>query len=200
MSRNGPGQIWLIRHGETQWSMTGQHTGRTDLPLTQEGERRAEAIRRYFHGRPFARVLTSPLKRASETCRIAGYGSVAQVNDDLREWNYGVYEGRTTSEVRNESPGWSIWTSDVPGGETVEEVGIRARRVIEGISSQEGDVAIFGHGHMLRILTACWLDLPPLEGRRFPFSTAALSILGYERETRAIVRWNIESHLPEEAT
>ncbi len=191
-------QIWLIRHGETEWSVNGRHTGRTDLPLTPEGEKRAEAIGRYFQGESFTRVLASPLKRAAETCRLAGYGAVAHVTDDLCEWNYGAYEGRTTTEIREVSPGWTIWTGGVPNGETIEQVGTRARRVIDQLLPLEGDIALFGHGHMLRILTACWLDLPPREGRRFYLGTAALSILGYERETRVIRRWNVESHLTDQ--
>jgi probable phosphoglycerate mutase len=189
-------QIWLVRHGETEWSISGQHTGRTDLPLTPEGENRAEALGRYLRDRVFTRVLTSPLKRAFETCRIAGYGEVAQVNEDLLEWNYGVYEGRTTAEIRETSPGWDIWSSGVPKGESVDEVGIRAQRVIQQLLQFEGNIALFGHGHMLRILTACWLELPPREGRRFHFGTAALGVLGFERETRVVQRWNLETYLP----
>ena len=187
-------QIWLVRHGETEWSLSGQHTGRTDLPLTREGEKRAEALRRFLGGRVFTRVFTSPLKRAFETCRLAGYGEVAQINEDLLEWDYGIYEGRTTAEIRETSPAWNIWSSDVPKGESVEEVGIRARRVIQELVKSKGDVALFGHGHMLRILAACWLELPPSEGRRFHLGTAAVSVLGFERETRVVERWNQDTY------
>ena len=183
-------KLWLIRHGETEWSRSGQHTGRTDLPLTPTGQAKAAAIGRYLHGKNFALVLTSPLQRARETCRIAGYGDVAQLEPDLMEWSYGAYEGRTSAEIRQQVPGWNIWTHGVIGGETVEQVGVRARRVIERASAAEGEVALFAHGHVLRILTACWLGLEPGAGRLFAFDTACLSVLGYEREIRVIERWN----------
>jgi probable phosphoglycerate mutase len=188
---NAPESLWLIRHGETEWSRSGAHTGRTDLPLTAAGEERAAAIRRYLAGRRFALVLTSPLKRAIDTCRIAGYGDVAQVEPNLREWDYGGYEGRTTADIRREVPNWSLWTMGVPGGETIEQVAHRARLVIERVSSVSGDVAVFAHGHILRILTACWLNLSPDAGRLFALDTGCLSVLGYERETRVIQRWNL---------
>jgi len=183
-------RLWLMRHGETEWSRSGAHTGRTDIPLTVVGEARATAIGRYLNGRKFALVLTSPLQRARETCRLAGYGDVAQLEPDLMEWSYGAYEGRTSAEIRQEIPGWNIWINGVSGGETVEQVGARARRVIERASATEGDVALFAHGHVLRILTACWLGLEPAGGRLFAFDTACLSVLGYEREIRVIERWN----------
>ncbi|HEV8308703.1 MAG TPA: histidine phosphatase family protein [Methylomirabilota bacterium] len=188
-------QIWLIRHGETEWSASGQHTGRTDIPLTPTGEVQAAALGRYLAGRPFALVLTSPLGRARETCRLAGYGVVAQVTDDLLEWNYGVFEGRTTRDIRQERPGWSIWTSPVPEGESVEQVGARARRVIDRAAAAGGDVALFAHAHILRILAACWIGLPPAGGRLFALGTASISVLGYEREVRVISVWNQDWHL-----
>jgi broad specificity phosphatase PhoE len=188
-------QIWLFRHGETAWSLSGQHTGRTDLPLTAAGRRRAQAIGRRLSGRPFALVLSSPLVRALETCRLAGYGEVARLTDDLKEWDYGDYEGRRTADIQEERPGWSLWRDGVPGGETGEEVGARARRVIETASAADGDVALFAHGHVLRVLSACWLGLPPDGGRLFVLGTAAVSVLGYERDTRVIVKWNQDSHL-----
>src|SRR5579872_6125029 len=154
-------RLWLIRHGETEWSLSGAHTGRTDIPLTPAGEAKAAAIGRYLNGRKFALVLTSPLQRARETCRLAGYGDVAQLEPDLMEWSYGAYEGRTSAEIRQEIPGWNIWINGVSGGETVEQVGARARRVIGRATAYEGDVALFAHGHVLRILTACWLGLEP---------------------------------------
>ena len=184
------GDLWLFRHGETAWSLSGAHTGKTDLPLTDAGRARAEALGRYLKQRPFALVLTSPLGRARETCRLAGYGEVAQIDADLLEWDYGNYEGRTTAEIRQREPGWSLWADGVPNGETVEQVGQRARRVIERAASAAGDVALFAHGHILRILTACWLGLEPAGGRLFALGTGSLSILGYERDTRVITLWN----------
>jgi probable phosphoglycerate mutase len=188
-------QIWLFRHGETEWSLSGQHTGRTDLPLTAAGRRRAAALGRRLAGRPFALVLSSPLSRALETCRLAGYGDVVELNPDLMEWDYGDYEGRRTVDIQKERPGWSLWRDGVPGGETIDQVGARTRSVIEAAASAAGDVALFAHGHVLRVLTACWLNLTPDAGRLFALGTAAVSVLGYERDTRVIVRWNQDSHL-----
>ena len=194
-------RIWLVRHGETEWSKSGRHTGRTDIPLTATGQQQGEALGRHLAGRQFALVLTSPLERARETCRLAGFDAVAQVSDDLLEWNYGIYEGRTTAAVRAEQPGWSIWTTPIPQGETVEQVGERARRVIERADAVTGDVALFAHAHVLRILAACWIGLPPIHGRTLALDSASLSILGHERETRVIQVWNqdwrlgLESHV-----
>jgi broad specificity phosphatase PhoE len=182
--------LWLIRHGETEWSLSGAHTGRTDVPLTTAGEARAAAIGRYLAGRTFALVLTSPLQRARETCRLAGYGGVAQVDPNLCEWDYGAYEGRTTADIQKEVPGWNLWTMGVVGGETAEQVGERARVVIGRASAAGGDAVLFAHGHILRILTACWLGLPADAGRLFALDTGCLSVLGYERETRVIQLWN----------
>ena len=184
-------RVWLIRHGETEWSRSGAHTGRTDLPLTKSGEDRAAATGRFLAGRPFSLVLTSPLKRAIDTCRIAGCGEVAKVEPNLREWDYGDYEGRTTADIRRDAPNWSLWTMGVPGGETLEQVAERARLVIERVSCVNGQVALFAHGHILRILTACWLDLSPDAGRLFALDTGCLSVLGDERETRVIQCWNL---------
>ena len=185
-----PGNLWLIRHGETQWSLSGAHTGRTDLPLTTAGEERAATLGRYLAGRQFALVLTSPLQRARETCRIAGYGDVAQIDANLREWDYGDYEGRTTADIRRQVPDWDLWIMGVPGGETIEQVAGRAHLVIERTCRAGGDVALFAHGHVLRILAACWLGLPPQAGRLFALDTGSLSLLGYERQTHVIQRWN----------
>jgi broad specificity phosphatase PhoE len=182
-------RVWLVRHGETEWSKSGQHTGRTDIPLTPLGAQQAKALGRHLAERQFAMVLTSPLTRARETCRLAGVQN-AEVSDDLLEWNYGIYEGRTTAAVRAEQPGWSIWTTPVPQGETVEQVGERARRVIARADGADGDVALFAHAHILRILAACWIGLPPIHGRHLTLGTASLSVLGYERETRVIQVWN----------
>jgi broad specificity phosphatase PhoE len=183
-------RLWLVRHGETEWSKSGQHTGRTDIPLTAMGERQAQALGRNLAGRQFTLVLTSPLGRARETCRLAGFAAAAQVTDDLLEWNYGIYEGRTTAAVRAEQPGWSIWTTSVAEGETVEQVGERTRRVIARAETAGGDIALFAHAHVLRILSACWLGLPPIHGRNLALGTASLSVLGYERENRVIEVWN----------
>jgi broad specificity phosphatase PhoE len=183
-------EIWLVRHGETEWSASGAHTGRTDIPLTAAGERQAVEIAGCLAGRRFALVLTSPLQRARETCRLAGYGDTARIEPDLREWDYGLYEGRTSAEIRKEAPGWTVWTSPVPQGETIAQVAARARRVIARALDAGGDVALFAHAHLLRMLTACWLGLPPEDGRLFALGTASLSILGWEHETRVIARWN----------
>jgi len=185
-----PGELWLVRHGETEWSRSGAHTGRTDLPLTEAGREEAAAIARRLAGKRFALVLTSPLQRALETCRLAGYGDVAHVEPNLIEWDYGDYEGRTTAEICKEVHGWNLWIAGLPSGETIDQVAARARAVIDRALLADGDVALFAHGHILRILTACWLALPPACGRLFALSTASLSTLGYERETRVIARWN----------
>lgn len=188
-------ELWLVRHGETEWTVTGQHTGRTDIPLTALGRRQAAALGRRLAGRTFALVLVSPLTRAMETCRIAGYADVAKPTDDLLEWDYGAYEGRTTPEIRTQVPGWTIWTGNPPDGETLEQVARRASNVIAQAAAAGGDVALFAHGHMLRVLAACWLGLPPDAGRLLALGTASLSVLGYERETRVINTWNQDWHL-----
>lgn len=182
-------RLWLVRHGETEWSKSGQHTGRTDIPLTAMGERQGKALARHLAGQPFALVLTSPLARARETCRLAGFGA-PEVSDDLLEWNYGIYEGRKTADIRVEQPDWSIWTTTIEQGETVEQVGERARRVIARTDAVAGDVAIFAHAHFLRILAACWIGLPPIHGRNLTLGPASVSRLGFERETRVIQVWN----------
>ena len=189
MTSTPANRIWLVRHGETEWSKSGQHTGRTDIPLTATGARQGKALGRHLAERKFALVLTSPLGRARETARLAGFAD-AEVFDDLLEWNYGIYEGITTASVREQQPGWTIWTSPVPEGETVEQVGARARRVIARVDTVAGDVVIFAHAHFLRILGACWIGLPPIHGRHFTLGTASISVLGYERETRVIQVWN----------
>jgi probable phosphoglycerate mutase len=188
-------EIWLFRHGETEWSRSGQHTGRTDLPLIDEGRRRAEALGRNLAGRRFALVLSSPLVRALDTCRLAGYGDQVQLTDDLLEWDYGAYEGRRTADIRKERPGWLLWKDGVPGGETVEQVGARAQAVIERAVAADGDVALFSHGHILRVLGACWLGLAPVGGQLFALGTAALCRLGYEHDYRVIHVWNQDSRL-----
>ena len=184
-------ELWLIRHGETEWSRSGAHTGRTDLPLTPIGREKAAAIGRRLAGRPFALALASPLQRALDTCRLAGYGNSAQLEPNLREWDYGDYEGRTTADIRRENPGWSLWIDGPPNGETIQQVSVRAEAVIARALQANGDVALFAHGHILRILAARWLGLPPDGGRLFALATGSASILGYERETRVIAQWNV---------
>ena len=188
-------EIWLFRHGETTWSESGQHTGRTDLPLNAAGTRRAQAIGRRLSGRPFALVLCSPLDRAVETCRLAGYGDVAELTDDLMEWDYGDDEGLRTVDIEKARPGWSLWRDGAADGETVEQVGERTRRVISRAATVDGDVALFAHGHLLRVLAACWLGLSPDAGRLFALGTASVSVLGYEHDTPVINKWNQDSHL-----
>jgi probable phosphoglycerate mutase len=182
--------VVLVRHGETEWSRSGRHTGRTDIPLSELGRREAEAAGEELGGRRFALVLTSPLQRARETCRLAGYDTEAQVNDDLREWDYGDYEGVTTVEIQREQPGWTVWNGTIPHGETIEQVAARADRIVAEVQQATGDVLVFSHGHLLRILTARWLGLEPVAGRLFALDPATISVLGYEHETRVIREWN----------
>jgi probable phosphoglycerate mutase len=183
-------ELWLFRHGETAWSLSGAHTSRTDIPLTERGKERARKIHDYLQGKTFSLVLTSPMQRARETCRIAGYGDVAQIDDDLNEWNYGVYEGRTTKDIQKEIPGWSVWTNPMIDGETIEQVAERANRVIARAAANGGQVALFAHGHILRILAACWIQSPPVMGSRLALGTGSISVLGYEHTTRVITMWN----------
>jgi len=183
-------EVVLVRHGETEWSRSGKHTGRTDVPLAEQGEQDARAVGAALRGRQFALVLTSPLRRAVETCRLAGFGDAVVENPDLQEWDYGAYEGRTTPEIREEQPGWTVWRDGVPGGETVAEVGERADRVIAEARSVDGDVLLFAHGHLLRILAARWLGLEPVGGRLFALDPGSISAVGYERETAVIRLWN----------
>jgi broad specificity phosphatase PhoE len=185
----GP-EVLLVRHGETEWSAALKHTGSTDVPLTDAGRRQAQRLAAALAGRDFARVMTSPLSRAVETCRLAGLGEHAEVREDLREWNYGEYEGATTAEIRAERPDWRLWRDGCPGGESPAEVGARADRVVAELRELDGDAAVVGHGHMLRVLAARWLDLPPARGASLALSTGALSALGWERENAAIWLWN----------
>jgi broad specificity phosphatase PhoE len=186
----GP-QVWVLRHGATEWADQGRHTGRTDIPLDAEGEAQARDLGRLLDGQRFDQVLVSPLLRAQETCRLAGFGDQAEVCHDLLEWDYGDYEGRTTDQIRQEVPGWTIWTGGCPGGETIEAVATRADRVIDRARGRSsGDVALFAHGHILRVLTARWCGLDPIEGRCFALDTATLSTLGWEHEYPTVHRWN----------
>lgn len=186
----GRHELFVVRHGATEWSKNGRHTGRTDLPLLPEGEAQAVRAGELLHGRPFGLVLCSPLGRARATCALAGYGDQAELTDDLLEWDYGDYEGVTTPTIRESVPGWTIWTGPWPNGETPDEVGSRADRVIARCLAAKGDCAVFGHGHMLRVLTARWCGFSPVEGRRFPLDTATLSVLGWEHQYRGVQRWN----------
>ena len=187
----------LVRHGDTAWSRSGQHTGRTDIPLLEEGRRMATALREPLRAWDFAAVWTSPLSRASETCALAGYGGVAQLRSDLMEWDYGTFEGKTKAEIRATSPNWTLWTDGVPCGESARDVGARADRVIAEARAVEGNVLLFAHGHLLRVLAARWLGLPPTEGRLFTLGTASISILGLDSDgdQQVLQLWNDTTHL-----
>jgi probable phosphoglycerate mutase len=191
--------VYLARHGETEWSISGQHTGLTDIPLTDRGERNARRLGERLEGMTFARVLTSPLQRARRTAELAGYGAVARVDPDLVEWNYGACEGRTTEDILKERPGWQLFRDGSPGGESVAEVGARADRVVARLRALTGgDVLVFSSGHFLRVLAARWLGLPPSGGRLFYLGTATLSALGYEHGSKdePVVRlWNDARHV-----
>jgi broad specificity phosphatase PhoE len=194
-----PREIVLVRHGETEWAREERHTGRTDVPLTGEGRREAEVLGRRLAGYTFALVLTSPLRRAVDTCRLAGLGAAADVRQDLAEWDYGRYEGRTTPEIRVEAPGWSLWRDGCPGGETAADVGRRADRLIAELRPLAGDAAVFAHGHLLRVLAARWVGMPAEAGGALGLSTATISILGHEHDLSVIWLWNDEGRfvLPE---
>jgi broad specificity phosphatase PhoE len=189
-------QVWLVRHGETEWTRSGQHTGRSDIPLTDLGREQAESLAGRLAGQHFALVLTSPRSRAAETARLAGFGDSVVVDPDLREWDYGAFEGRTTPEIRTELPDWSIWTGPWRGGETLDEVAARADRVIDRCLDPkvEGDALLFAHGHFLRILAARWIGLPAITGQSFALGTATVGILGWERQTRVVETWNEACH------
>ena len=179
-----------MRHGETEWSASGAHTSRTDLPLLPSGIKQAQDLAAKLKGHKFALVLVSPMERARETARLAGYADKGEVTDDLKEWDYGMYEGRSTAQIRHDNPNWSLWRDGVLQGELVEQVGARVKRLIERCAQVDGDVALFAHGHVLRILTAVWLGLTPNQGQLFALSTGTISVLGYEHEYRVIKRWN----------
>jgi len=183
-------EVWLVRHAETEWSLSGKHTGRTDVPLTDAGRARAGELGARLGSRSFALVLVSPMERARETASLAGFGDACQVREDLLEWDYGEYEGITTLEIRETRPEWYLWTDGVPGGETAEEVGARCDRIVEEILGTDGDVAIFAHGHVLRALGARWVEEPVSFGGRLYLTTGSLSMLGFEREVRVIRLWN----------
>ncbi len=182
--------LWLVRHGQTEWSKSGQHTGRTDLPLTPDGETKASRLAPILARRRFALVLTSPLQRARRTCELAGLGDQAQPDDDLMEWDYGEYEGVTTPQIQQTVPGWSVFTHPCPGGETADDVGRRADRVLERVRAASGEAILFAHGHYLRVLAARFLRFPPTAGQHFTLDTATLNILGHDHDAPAIHRWN----------
>jgi broad specificity phosphatase PhoE len=189
-------EVYLVRHGETAWTITGQHTGRTDIPLTARGERQAPSLAQRLEGAVFAKVLTSPLSRALRTCELAGFGDQAEIDAALQEWDYGQYEGRRTADIRQEHPGWSLFRDGCPGGESVEAVSARADQVMARLQAVEGNVLVFSHGHFLRVLAARWLGLLAGDARYFVLSTAALSILGYEHtlDEPAMRLWNDNRH------
>jgi len=192
-------ELWLVRHGETEWSLSGAHTSWTDVPLTAHGRARAVELRDYLAGTAFKKVLVSPMSRARETCEIAGFGGQADVEPGLMEWDYGESEGKTTNEIRlaKGDPEWSVWTREIVGGEAVEAVGVRAdgviARALDGALPGAGDgerVALYAHAHILRILAARWIGLEAAGGRLFGLGTGSVSVLGWERETQVVTRWN----------
>jgi probable phosphoglycerate mutase len=181
--------VVVVRHGPTEWSTQGRHTGRTDIPLDDDGRRAAAALASLLARREFALVLTSPLARARDTAALAGFADAA-IDDDLLEWDYGEYEGRTTADIRGERPGWLLWTDGVPAGEDAAAVGRRADRVLARLRAADGDALVFAHGHVLRVLAARWIELPPEGGMRLALEPARPSTLGYEREVAVIQEWN----------
>jgi probable phosphoglycerate mutase len=193
-------QIYLVRHGETDWARLGRHTGRTDVSLTALGREQARDLGRRIGDHPFGLVLTSPLSRAAETAALAGFGQAIH-DPDLREWDYGALEGRTTADIRRDYPGWTIWSGPWPAGETARQVGARADRVIRRCldPAVAGDTLIFAHGHLLRVLAARWLGLPARQGALFALGTATLGVLGWDRENRVIETWNEACHLEPDA-
>jgi broad specificity phosphatase PhoE len=183
-------EVYLVRHGETEWSLSGQHTGSTDIPLTDNGKAVARELGEKLKGIEFAAVWSSPMSRAIDTARLAGYEHDVRIDDRLTEWAYGEYEGMTTPEIRETRPDWFLWRDGCPGGESPAQVGARADGLVEEVRVVQGDVLLFAHGHILRVITARWLGYPPGDGMHFSLGTATLSILGWEREAASIWRWN----------
>ena len=183
-------EIVLARHGETEWSRDRRHTGRTDIPLTEQGRREATQLGARLKGREFAKVLVSPLSRAMDTCRLAGLGERAEQRPELLEIDYGEAEGLTTAQLREHVSGWTVWTHDTRGAETLEQVGARLEPLVAELRATDGDVAVFAHGHVLRVLAALWIELPPREGSRLALATGKLSALGWEHDTRVVRSWN----------
>jgi broad specificity phosphatase PhoE len=183
-------EIVVVRHGETEWSANGRHTSRTDLPLTDAGRARARELASQLANRSFSVVLCSPLRRARETCELAGFSDAAELCEDLREWDYGEYEGLTTPQIRESDPDWNLWRDGCPGGELPAQVQARADRAIERLRSADGDALAFAHGHILRVLTARWLMMEVPAGARFALAAGGVGVFGYERETEVLRRWN----------
>ena len=194
----GEFDVTLIRHGQTEWSKSGRHTGRTDIPLTELGRRQAAALGTMLSATDFSLVVSSPLSRAWETMTLAGFAEVAVASDDLLEWDYGEYESRSTAEIREDTPEWTVWTHPIGGGESIEQVAQRADRVIATAINSDGPVALFAHAHILRVLAARWMGLSPTVGSAISLDTATLSTLGWERDTRVIRTWNLVCPLPSE--
>ena len=190
------GDVVLVRHGETEWTLSGQHTGRTDIPLTECGRNDARLLAPLLSATDLALVLSSPLGRARETCELAGLGAHMQLEPDLMEWNYGDYEGLTSKQIKRTAPNWMVFTDGCPGGETPEQVGTRADRVIHRIRSATGRVALFAHGHLLRVLAARWIGLPPSAGQHLLLDTSTVGVLGYYQAVPAMKRWNAPVTVP----
>jgi probable phosphoglycerate mutase len=192
--------VYLIRHGETEWTLSGQHTGTTDIPLTENGRNAARRLDAVLGDEDFSLVLTSPLQRARETCELAGLGDRAEIDRDLMEWDYGEYEGLRSEEIERARPGWMVFTHGAPGGERPEDVGVRADRLIARVRAARGRVALFGHGHLFRVLVARWIGLPATHGAHFLLDTSTLSVLSYYRDAPALKWWNapleIDAPLP----
>ena len=186
-----PPEIWLIRHGETEWSLSGQHTGRTDIPLTDHGREQARALVPVVAAQHFDTVLSSPLSRAIETCNLAGLGAQMQREPDLREWDYGIYEGRTTKEIREKQPDWAVWNSPIPEGESLEQIQARALSLVGRLLKMHGRIALFSHAHFLRVLAGCWMSDSAALGAHLVLDTASISVLGFDHENRAIRQWNL---------
>ena len=186
--------IWLLRHGATEWSRNGRHTGSSDIPLLPEGEEEAKALAPRLRGQAFAQVWVSPLQRARRTCELAGLSDRAEVHQDLREWDYGDYEGITTKEIRQTVPNWSVWSHGCPGGENAAAVTTRCQRLIDQLLTIEGDVALFAHGHILRSLAGTWMEQGACGGKHLILGTGTYSVLGFERENRALKHWNAPCH------
>jgi broad specificity phosphatase PhoE len=183
-------EVYLVRHGETEWSLSGQHTGSTDIPLTENGREVARRLGDSLRELHFAAVWSSPMSRSLDTARLAGFEHDVRIDDNLKEWVYGEYEGLTTPQIRESNPGWFLFRDGAPGGESPEQIGARADRVIEEVRAVDGDVLLFAHGHILRVIATRWLGYPPNDGGKFSLGTATLSILGYEHEEASLWRWN----------